>query len=1160
MFQLSGTSTLKNCLSCKLYLKCKDPLKSVIYQCDSYKRAKGDDGMLRLFDAAGAEMPSGLSVRSQVPDIALPGSLDGFDIYQTIKDAVGTNAIVSPDIKIPDGDFPLAKNFLDFCGPKFLNTKPYVSQALIGIRLFGEYCPRCSDVNYFDNYGVADTLTKLQKKICLLEHGVCPSCKLTKSKAITKGMLQAYNEVAISAGQRSGKSAMTGMFTAYQTHCLLKLQNPNEVYRLMKSNVLHGTFVALTYAQAKDTLWEPFYGNILESPWFGQYHSMLTDHHERTGEELYKLNDTFVLYRHRRMLIYPAGPDKRTLRGRTRIFGCITGDALVSTGSGLIRMDQPGLNGKTTNSRDTERRIVNHVYTGVRDVFRIKTKAGITVKATANHEFRVLSKDSTELVWKRLDQLTPGDVMAVSLGGSFPDRLDLTDAFSWEHPRTKTDSLFQWMANNEEGFTLEAAPKDEGKIKKKYASLTVPTQMTPSLAYILGYLVADGNYAMNGPEVTFTSTSLQKIRHYSACFEEVFGFAPRISSWTLESGRRAYNAVFALQPLKDFVEAVGLQRARSSKKVVPWSIMQAPRTSVAAFLSAAVSCDGSIAGDRLRYSSKSVKLVRQMQLLFLRLGYMCTTKKKGALAVLSMTSYDRDSFLVSDYTGKTKHTWQREAKAANLQGALSHLNYRVPGLKVQHPTRTWDEICVYSKSEFNHPELELSAFSSIIDRNMCFTPVTGIRHVGKEKVYDVTVDNEDREFTVNGFLAHNSIDELGWFDNSADSGKVKLSANEVYIALERSLLTVRAAATRLHKQGFTNAPTAYFYNVSSPSSARDKIMELVRKAQTSRNILGLIRPTWEMNPGVTRADLEDEFRKDPATAMRDYGAQPPLSSNAFLSEALVDGAIGEHKNAVVLNHQVKKNKKTGEMTRHAIISKVRRTGKASVLALDAGFVNNSFALALGHLKDHKFPMLDALIEVQAMPGIKINFSRVYRNVIEPLIEARNVKLVAADRWNSIKILSDLEEDHGVETRQYSLKYADMRLFKDYIEDKQIILPDPGRELSEIIKYDHHEYPAVFKNDPLGHFYLQMQTVQDTGSSVIKGDQLTDDMVRAAMLATRMLLDEDYQELFQQDQEEVRPFVDISKQAVYKGYSGGGGSSSPVAAGGQNALGVRKSRG
>lgn len=726
MFQLKGTSTLKNCLSCKLYLKCKDPLKSVIYQCDSYKRAKGDDGMLRLFDAAGAEMPNALSVRSKVPDIALPGSLDGFDIYQTIKEAVGSDAIVSPDIKIPDGDFPLAKNFLDFCGPKFLNTKPYVSQALIGIRLFAEYCPRCSDVDYFDNYGVADTLTKLQKKICLLEHGVCPSCKMTKSKAISKGILQSYNEVAISAGQRSGKSAMTGMFTAYQTHCLLKLQNPNEVYRLMKSNVLHGTFVALTYAQAKDTLWEPFYGNILESPWFGEYHSMLSEHHERTGEELHKLNDTFVLYRHRRMLIYPAGPDKRTLRGRTRIFG--------------------------------------------------------------------------------------------------------------------------------------------------------------------------------------------------------------------------------------------------------------------------------------------------------------------------------------------------------------------------------------------------------------------------------------------------SIDELGWFDNTADSSKVKLSANEVYIALERSLLTVRAAATRLHKQGFTNAPTAYFYNVSSPSSARDKIMELVRKAQTSRNILGLIRPTWEMNPGVTRADLEDEFRKDPATAMRDYGAQPPLSSNAFLSEALVDGVIGEHKNAVVLNHQIKKSKKTGEMTRHAIISKVRRTGKASVLALDAGFVNNSFALALGHLKDHKFPMLDALIEVQAMPGVKINFSRVYRNVIEPLIEARNVKLVAADRWNSIKILSDLEEDHGVLTQQYSLKYADMRLFKDYIEDKQIILPDPGRELSEIIKYDHHEYPANFKNDPLGHFYLQMQTVQDTGSSVIKGDQLTDDMVRAAMLATRMLLDEDHQELFQQDQEEVRPFVDISKQAVYKGYSGGGGSSTPGAAGGQNALGVRKSRG
>ena len=730
---LQAKSPLKNCLSCSLYLRCKDPHKSVIYSCSRYKQGKdeGYDSMRRVFDAIETPMPDVLRPDFHAP-MAVPGiKLDSFDIHSVLDQAINSKSTVSPDIKINDGDFPLAANFLEWClNPKFLNQKPYASQALIGIRLFGEWCPRCSDKDYFDSYGVGDTLTHVKSKIAVLEHGKCPNCKVTQARAYTKKRLAMFYELAISAGQRSGKSAVVAMLAAYITHRMLKLQKPNEVYGLLPSNTLHGTFVALTYAQAKDTLWDPFYGNILGSPWFQDYHAMLDDYHSRTGEELYKLNDTFVMYRHRRLLMYPAGPDKRTLRGRTRFFS--------------------------------------------------------------------------------------------------------------------------------------------------------------------------------------------------------------------------------------------------------------------------------------------------------------------------------------------------------------------------------------------------------------------------------------------------SIDELGWFDNSADSGKVKMDATQVYQALERSLLTVRAAASHLWDRGFTDIPTGYFINVSSPSSVRDKIMELVRKSQGSTDILGLIRPTWEMNPNVLRDNpvIVNEFKSDPIGAMRDYGAQPPLSSNQFLSSGNVTGAIGDKSNAIILQHQEKRSKKTKDMMRYATIQKARRTGKPSCLALDAGYVNNSFAMAIGHLADHKFPVIDAVMEVMPLPGVPLNFSRIFKHVIVPALEARNVQLVAADRWNSIKILSDIEEDHDIKTRQYSLKYADMRLFKDYMEDKRLILPDPKRELDDITNYNQSDYPGVFKNDAVGHFYLQLLTVQDTGNSVIKGDQLTDDMVRAAMLCTRMLLDEDNADLWNNDRAEDAPqTIDVSSIASSRGYSGGGGGGGTSAAQGSNgqALGSRRTR-
>lgn len=725
---LSVSSPLKNCLSCDLYLKCKDPHKSVIYRCDRYKTGQdgGADAMRRLFDAMELEAPQKgeLHVPSASPMPSM--QLDTFDIHSLIEAAIDSKSLVSPDLKLNDGDLKLAPNFLDFCiSDQGLKTKPYVSQALIGIKLFGEYCVRCSDLDYFDNYNVKDSLAKMQTKICLLQHGKCPNCKLTQAKAFAKGRLPLYSELAISAGQRSGKSAVTAMLAAYILHRMLKLPSPNEVYGLARSNVFHGTFVALTYAQSKDTLWDPFYGNLLESPWFQQYHQMLNDHHERTGEELHRLNDTFVSYKHRRLIMYPAGPDKRTLRGRTRFFS--------------------------------------------------------------------------------------------------------------------------------------------------------------------------------------------------------------------------------------------------------------------------------------------------------------------------------------------------------------------------------------------------------------------------------------------------SIDELGWFDNSSDSSKVKMSANEVYIALERSLLTVRASASNLWDRGFTSIPSGYFVNVSSPSSVRDKIMELVRKAQGSRKILGLVRPTWEMNPNVTRKHLAEEFKADPVAAMRDYGAEPPLSSNAFLNRDLVQGSIGERPNGVRLMHKNRTSKKTGDVTRYAVVDKVRRTGTPSCIAIDAGYVNNSFAIACGHLKDHKFPVIDLVAEVIPLPGARLNYTKIYQEVLLPLIEARNVQLVAADRWNSIKILSDIDEETEAQTRQYSLKYADMRLFKDYMENKQILLPDPKRELDEITSYVQSDYPGCFKNDPVGHFYLQLLTVQDTGASVVKGDQLTDDMVRASMLCVRMLIDDDYKELWDKTREEAPdPMYNVQTMAVQRGYSGGGGGGG--SRGGQSALGVKRSRG
>lgn len=652
------------------------------------------------------------------------------DICKLIREVVNDKSLMPRDLRIDDGDMPLAKNFYEWSTEdSFAGNmeKPFIEQLITGIITFSEYCPRCSDVEwlYFD-HKVDDTFSKFERKVCCLEYGVCPSCGATKSKLVRKGRLPFYWEIALKMGQRSGKSAMVGgQFSPYITHRMLKLQKPNTVYNLMQSNLFHGTFTALTYQQAKDTLWEFYYGALLENPWFQNYHSMLRDYENQYGEKLLKFNDTFVQYRHRSLMYYPSGPDMRVLRGRTRI------------------------------------------------------QAG--------------------------------------------------------------------------------------------------------------------------------------------------------------------------------------------------------------------------------------------------------------------------------------------------------------------------------------------------------------------------------------------VDEIGYFDNSAGSKKVKMSARGVYEALERSLLTVRAKADSLLKAGFDNILTGYFTNCSSPAHIRDMICELTRRAEHSKRLYGRTLPTWEVNPNVPREALEEEFSKDPVGAMKDYGAEPPLTSNPFLSSAdqILNLTNEAKKNRVVVKHKQRRSKNDGSITRYATLPKIGKTTKPSVLGIDAGYSNNSFSLVCGSLMKNGLQKFDVLVEVQPLPGIPLNYTLIYDNVIGPMIEARNVKVVVADRWNSLKLLSDMDDEFDVLTAQYSMKYKDFWNIKTMIEQQNIMLPLPDTKkasIDELLNFPQDEYPRCFENRMSDHLLVQCATVQDSGSQVIKGEGLTDDLWRAMCIASWAMEQDVFIEALTGEGEEYSGLRNVGTLGVSRLGSGGAGSTS----GQSNPLGTYRS--
>ena len=51
----------------------------------------------------------------------------------------------------------------------------------------------------------------------------------------------------------------------------------------------------------------------------------------------------------------------------------------------------------------------------------------------------------------------------------------------------------------------------------------------------------------------------------------------------------------------------------------------------------------------------------------------------------------------------------------------------------------------------------------------------------------------------------------------------------------------------------------------------------------------------------------------------------------------------------------------------------------------------------------------------------LDYSAIATQIIYPLIEALNVPAVFADRWNSLKLLHDIEAKYGIVAEQYSIK-------------------------------------------------------------------------------------------------------------------------------------------
>ena len=435
---------------------------------------------------------------------------------------------------------------------------------------------------------------------------------------------------------------------------------------------------------------------------------------------------------------------------------------------------------------------------------------------------------------------------------------------------------------------------------------------------------------------------------------------------------------------------------------------------------------------------------------------------------------------------------------------------------------------VYTKSELNKLyNIEVpEQYLQYIDKNIIFVKCTKQVNIGFKTVYDIEVDSPEHLFAANSILVHNtrifeSMDEVGWF--TGKDGSITLDADEVAIALENSLKTVRNESEKLVEL-YPDVPNAHAIYISSPRSKLDKIMRLYKQSKVIDSMYGFKLPTWEFNPNFTRASFKDDYAKDAVAAEANFGANPPFGENLYIrSPASIISVLSNKRNVLeVANYKLHKDS-LGAYLRYPII-KTRPHQIPSCLAIDCGYNDNSFAISILHFINRyneeteefiKIPACSGIIEIQPEEGIALSFNKIYETVISKIIEAFNIQLVCFDRWQSIDLRQRIFDDFGIDTIQYSVNMQDFTDLKTNILSENFILPKCEQDIKNIVSLDT-ELAVLTKDKPVSHLIIQLITSKDNGRIITKGDETSDDILRSVCLGHAILIDEDYAEFFDTD--------------------------------------------
>lgn len=477
---------------------------------------------------------------------------------------------------------------------------------------------------------------------------------------------------------------------------------------------------------------------------------------------------------------------------------CLAGDTLISTNSGLLRLDsivehdiEDAPFSVETNIK--VRSFDNNFYTakawhyrGQKETIKLKLASGKTLTCTPDHKIQILNEVG-ELVW-----------------------VEAKDTLN-----KNTCTLIAKKSYGSEKLKLNKYVHHANYGNKIYKDALPPKKMTEDLAYILGCLSGDGSVRRNGIE--FRTTDIKCADGFKKKFDSVFGVDSTVT----------YKEVFGYYivscysvAIARYLEELGLyvikknnrNRSHSHYRKVPHTILVAHAKAKTAFVAGMLDTDGHVSatnkGVELRFYSVSKKLLAHLQLILAELGcysllakdssydnkyYLHISLGNSSKIYPSLLNYLCDSRRIKRVNLKNSingfgmpttpfikaldslKTTEPPANVKKTNGRIYLRNESGESVETKYPYGTTiDKIKKRKTLPFSDETKLLSQFMEIAkvnkniyenmniikNANYKFDEVISIEPSGIKAVYDLSMENGCRNsFAANSIIVHNCGDD-----------------------------------------------------------------------------------------------------------------------------------------------------------------------------------------------------------------------------------------------------------------------------------------------------------------------------------------------------------------------------------------------------------------